>query len=106
MRFCGLEVLMMRREPSPEDGKLHGLKSGSLFGMREFDEEGETEWHEPGHLLKIANASVEHWIEVYLSVAQRFTKRDSVERRKTVLRRIQVRDYLTIPTLSVMIVAT
>ncbi len=102
---CLLKVLLLKRYPSAEQLERYGISragTADFYYMRERDEERDDEFHQGQRLKMIANQAVGNLIDMYVVLAKRY--QDSlVEERRTVLRRLEVREYIFLPSLSLYI---
>jgi hypothetical protein len=97
-----IQVLFLKRYPTPEELSRYGIKQGDFFLMRERDEDYDPNFWHGKRLKKIANRSFGNWIQVLLKVAENI-QGYKPQKRKALLNRLQIREYLALPSLSVYI---
>lgn len=102
-RNCKIKVLVLRRYPQEEElNRRYGVDRGDLYVMRERDEESDVTYMGGARLKKIANDGICKWIEIYVWLAERHTKKFEI--RQKVLQNLQIREYLALPAVSLYIV--
>ena len=97
-----IEVLMLKRSPSQDELRFYGLEAGDFYHMREWDEDKPESFNGGKRLRKIANQAVGQWIEVLISIADRCTNMSQEDRREA-LHRLQLKEYIALPSLSLYI---
>jgi hypothetical protein len=102
-RGCTVKVLFLKRYLNSEECKYYGIgQQGDFYFMRERDEEFEYEFRCGTRLKIISNLSVGRFIRVLVELATR-TQSENVERRREILNRLQIREYISLPALSLYI---
>ena len=102
-RNCNIKVLFLKRYPTPDELKQYGiLQGGDFFYMRERDEDFDYNFHRGNRLKIIANRSLGCWIRVLIDLAKQ-TQNDDKEKRKGMLSRLQIREYISLPSVSLYI---
>jgi hypothetical protein len=102
-RGCSFKVLFLKRYPNEDELRRYGISAeGDFFLMRERDEDPDYNFTQGKRLKKIANRSLGYWIKILIGLAQRMQE-FSVEDRRAVLNRLQIREYLALPGLSLYI---
>lgn len=100
---CSIYILFLKRYPSVDELKKYGMTDGDFYLMRERDEDKDENYHYGKRLKKIANRSLGYWIKIFLELTKR-TISDPVEKRQELLSRLQIREYIALPSLSLYIV--
>lgn len=99
---CKIQVLFLQRYPSKEQLRLYGNETLDLYYMREHDED-EAHMFRRGKRLKIiANRSLGDWIMVLLKIAEK-TRNLPLNDRRAALQRLEIREYLALPSVSIYI---
>jgi hypothetical protein len=101
-RGARVQVLFLKRYPSIEELGRYGIEQGDFFFMRERDEDDDPDFLHGKRLKKIANRSLGEWIRTLLKVAED-TQNYKPAKRKALLKRMQIREYLALPSLSLYI---
>jgi hypothetical protein len=102
VKGCKIQVLFLQRYPSKELLDRYGNPSLDLFYMREHDEDEKNTFERGKRLKKIANRSLGDWIKVVLRIAEK-TRNSSVNDRREALSRLEIREYLALPSVSVYV---
>ncbi len=97
-----IRTLMLKRSPSEGDLHAYGLQEGDFYYMRERDEDFDPGFWGGRRLRRIANLGVGQWLSILVTLAERTSTISTQERRK-ILSRIQLREYLALPSLSLYI---
>lgn len=100
---CQVQVLSLKRYPTPVDLESYGTNLPDLFFMRERDEDRDDSFYEGKRLKTIANKAVGHWIDLTVRLAHESRDRSDGERRE-LLARIHLREYIALPSVSLYIV--
>ncbi len=103
LRGQRVQVLMLKRHPTTDELNAYGLESGDFYYMRERDEDKDDSFTGGKRLRRIANLAVGQWIEVLIRLAER-TSTMNEDARREVLHRLELREYLALPSLSLYIV--
>ncbi len=101
-RGARIQVLFLKRYPTIEELGRYGIEHGDFFFMRERDEDDDPDFLHGKRLKKIANRSLGDWIQTLLKVAEN-TQTYKTAKRKALLKRMQIREYLALPSLSLYI---
>lgn len=103
---CKVQVLYLKRYPSPDELKNYGISGGDFFSMRERDEDEDINFLHGKRLKKIANDSHGDWIQVLIALADRIkdVKQFKDEERRHLFNRLQVREYFALPSVSLFII--
>jgi hypothetical protein len=102
-RGVTVRVLFLKRYPSEAELYHYGLShDADLFFMRERDEDLYYEFRGGRRLKIIANLAMGYMVRVLVELARR-TRLEDRERRAEVLRRLQIREYMSLPSVSVYI---
>lgn len=101
---CTVKILFLKRNLSADERKYFGIgQQADLYFMRERDEEFDYDFRGGRRLKIISNDSVGHLVRVLLNLAQRLQNED-VTKRMEIMSRLQVREYIALPSLSAYIV--
>lgn len=104
---CTVQVLYLKRYPSEDELNDYGIAGGDFFAMRERDEDEDINFLHGKRLKKIANASHGDWIQIAISLADRIRNEKrfkSEEARRQLFKRLAVREYFALPSVSLYIV--
>jgi len=97
-----IQVLMLKRNPTQDELKFYGVEAGDFYHMREWDEDKLESFNGGRRLRKIANQAVGQWIEVLICIADRATNASPEDRREA-LNRLQLKEYIALPSVSLYI---
>ncbi len=101
---CTVKVLFLKRYLSEDDRKYYGVrKQADLFYMRERDEEFDYDFRRGERLKIISNLSVGRFVRVLVDLAREARDWDVVSRGK-LLDRLEIHEYVALPSLSLYIV--
>lgn len=101
---CNVKILFLKRYLNTDERKYFGIgQRADLYFMRERDEEFDYDFRRGRRLKIISNDSVGHLVKVFLELAKR-TQNEELTKRVEVMRRLQIREYIALPSLSVYIV--
>lgn len=100
---CTVQVLYLKRYPSKDELRDYGIVGGDFFAMRERDEDEDINFLHGKRLKKIANASHGEWIQITIGLADRIKNKKryrSEEARRQLFKRLEVREYFALPSVS------
>lgn len=98
-----VQVLLLKRMPSSGGLQPGVIPQVDLMYFRERDEDKPEEFQHGRRMKGIANRSVADWIDVLLSVAGRLEHVPNHDHRREVLHRLQIREYVALPALSLYV---
>jgi hypothetical protein len=102
-RGCSIQILFLKRYLNEDEhNKYRFNRDGDFYLMRERDEDYPPNDLHGKRLKKIANRSLGKWIEILLKISeskQKFKR----EKRREMLSKLQIREYLALPSLSLYI---
>jgi hypothetical protein len=102
-RGCRIQILFLKRYPTVSELRQYGVsQEADFYFMRERDEDPDYNFLGGRRLKKIANNSMGHWISVLIELTRR-TQDMGKEDRKEILNRLQIREYISLPSLSLYI---
>jgi hypothetical protein len=103
-RGCVIKILFLKRYPTTAQLRFYGIsREGDFFFMRERDEDDQKEFRRGRRLKIIANHSLGCLIEVLLELTRR-TQDEDIDKRQEILGRLQLREYIALPSLSLYII--
>lgn len=101
---CKVKVLFLKRYLTTDERKHYGIgQQTDLYFMRERDEEFDYDFRRGRRLKILANISVGQFIRVLLELARQVRDWDA-DSRKELLSRLEIREYNSLPSLSLYII--
>jgi hypothetical protein len=98
-----VKVLFLKRYLNADECKYYGIgQKGDFYFMRERDEDFDYDFRRGRRLKIISNHSIGKLINILLELARR-SQNDDVDKRRDVLRRLQIREYISLPSVSLYI---
>lgn len=97
---CFIKVLNIKRYPEKEELKFYGITKGDFFSMRERDEDDPEDFKNGDRLKIIANKAHCYWINILVKLAESNKGKNPYERCE-ILKRLQINEYLALPSLSI-----